>query len=1040
MKSPLYVTANVLVAFLCISSSFPRPLWGMPPAIASQASEAESPVATATIPGPLASFLRMAAISQKVSPEEVLPLLARNAAMQGYAGWHQNPQGVTEFLVLLRRYVQQARALQVLAGPEAVIRVSGCADAGVLLKVLGYRFRRDCGQDTILDTADAERAFLTIDSGFPLVDLEDSLRRGQPFTYSFPQSRVPLLFKNLSQLATKASSTKSKDPIDLLLHDPALARFYWAASRMDPDTRIALEKSSGLKKLIPFAAVLDFYGSYIYMRSGRIVVPGGPTAEPAWRNLVGASPDVPTEFVARLLAKDQGWLAAYFDALSRAGRTQQAYFTDPRRLPLFYSAHRGQSQEPNAYRPIFRPNPGLLLLVTSLHWEPNGEPTVPGNLELWKQILRQKGYAKIVRYWAKRTDCCNSPDQLVATMFGLSRLDTEHGPLELYLSLSELDAERSASQRLTPQTVRLLASKFEQFSNQFLIFSEFPDLNDASIQRFVEVLEAVDRIPNLTMRGNAMGILESTVGLWQILARQGQIPNPMLNESWQRLISPFGKNLSAAQLFDTSRDSLREVLKAATGKPDGSQDEIIDLLAGPPQTTPAGQQVHRDVANKIGSVLDGQRLVSLDTLLALGEGLNAVAQGKAEDSSLLPLAAELQEFEMPQPIFKSRERSEWAPGIYNNRHTELQMRTDLTKLIKSQFSPARLAEARGQLVPFVRDTLVGLNYAYYEPPGSEILHNNPLFVRSHDFSGETVLGYKLVWQAPELFGAGAAAGGGVHLVGSLSDLPYVLAVAEEDFIAPENVQALIWKEMVPWLLTSAILPRWWNVTGTELHAVALYQQAGEDLLAAAQQDEKLRHNLLDILSERMAPQRLSRLETALSTGHLKDMLPGIMPSETVFLTAEFSQRFPGNMEFWGAAGKELQDLSVHHPAEVTWQRLSQDFGVPHPVLARSYKPELLNLKPFPSFSGYSSRLLAESWDSTNLYWARLIDEKGYPPVVLNRLVPELTHRMIARIFATDLEDWPAVLRAMRETGEEFRLGKIAPLQVSDTASLTEKSH
>ncbi|HKN36610.1 MAG TPA: hypothetical protein VJX16_25485 [Terriglobales bacterium] len=997
-------------------------------------------MATATIPGPLASFLRMAGISQKVSPEEVLPLLARNAAMQGYVGWHQDGPATTEFLVLLRRYVQQARALSVLAGPEGVIRVSGCADAGPLLKILGYRFRRDCGPEMVLDTADPERAFLTIDSGFPLVDLEESLRRGTAFAYSFPQSQVPVLFKDISQMATKASSTKSRDPIDLLLHDPTLARFYWAVARMDPDTRIVLEKSSGLKKLIPFAAVLDFYGSYIYIRSGRIMVPGGPGTEPAWRNLVGASPDSPVDFVVRLLAKDQGWLAAYFDALSRVGRTQQAYFTDPHRLPLFYVALLGQNQEPNAYRPIFRPNPGLLLLVTRLHWEPNGEPSVPGDLEQWKQILRQRSGSKIVRYWAKKTDCCNSPDHLIATMFGLSRVDSENGLLQLYLLLSELDAQRSASQRLTPKTVRLLASTFERFSSQFLVFSEFPDLNNSSMQRLVEVLETVDRIPSPTMRGNAMGILESNVGLWQILARQGQIPNTALNESWQRVISPFGKNLSAAQLFDACLDSLRELLKSATGKSDLSQDEIVDLLAGPPQTDPMGQKVHRDLTNRIGAVLEGQRLVSLDTLLALGEGLNQVAQGKTQDTTLLPLAAELQEFEMPQPIFKSRERSEWAPGIYNNRHTELQMRTDLTKLIKSQFPAARLAEARGQLVPFVRDTLVGLNYAYYEPPGSEILHNNPLFVRSHDFSGETVFGYKAVWQAPELFGAGAAAGGGVHLVGSLSDLPYVLATAEEDFIAPENVQALIWKEMVPGLLASAVLTRWWNVTGTELHAVALYQLAGEELLAAAQQDEKLRRNLLDLLSERMEPQRLSRLQTALSAGHLGEVLPSIMPSDTFYLTAEFSQRFPGNMESWSAAGKELQDLSVRHPAEVAWQRLSQDFGVPHPVLTRSYKRELLNLKPFPAFEGYSSRLLAESWDSTNLYWARLLDEKGYSPVMLNRLVPELTHRMVAKIFATDLEDWPAVLRAMRETGEEFRRGKFAPVQVSDTASRTEKSY
>ncbi len=50
---------------------------------------------------------------------------------------------------------------------------------------------------------------------------------------------------------------------------------------------------------------------------------------------------------------------------------------------------------------------------------------------------------------------------------------------------------------------------------------------------------------------------------------------------------------------------------------------------------------------------------------------------------------------------------------------------------------------------------------------------------------------------------------------------------------------------------------------------------------------------------------------------------------------------------------------------------------------------------------------------------------GYSPVMLNRLVPELTRHMTAKIFATDLEDWPAMLRAMRETGEDLRQGKIA---------------
>jgi hypothetical protein len=130
----------------------------------------------------------------------------------------------------------------------------------------------------------------------------------------------------------------------------------------------------------------------------------------------------------------------------------------------------------------------------------------------------------------------------------------------------------------------------------------------------------------------------------------------------------------------------------------------------------------------------------------------------------------------------------------------------------------------------------------------------------------------------------------------------------------------------------------------------------------------------------------------------------------------------------------LETLCRKYPAEINWERLSQDFGVPHPILTQSYARELLNLKPFPAFEGYSSRLLAESWDSSNLYWARLADEMGYSPVMLNRLVPQLTRRMIEKIFATDFEDWPAILRAMRETGEEFRQGKIALVSAPGTAS------
>jgi len=433
-------------------------------------------------------------------------------------------------------------------------------------------------------------------------------------------------------------------------------------------------------------------------------------------------------------------------------------------------------------------------------------------------------------------------------------------------------------------------------------------------------------------------------------------------------------------------------------------------------------------------VMDGQRLVSLDTLMALGQGLNEKAQGKPVEDGLLNLAGQLREFEMPRPIFTSSERTEWAAGIYNNRHTDLQMRTDLTKVIRGPASRLQIEEARGQLASFLRDTLVGLNYAYYEPPGAQALHNNPLFVRSHDFSAETVGGMKTLWQAPQLFGEGSPAGGGAHLVGSLADLPYVLSEMEQDFIAPENVQALIWRELVPGLLTSAVLPRWWDVTRNELHAVTLYQRAGEELLQSAAGNDELRAKVMTVLSERMAPQTAEQIERSVRAHRVAEVLPRMMPADTFYLALEFRNRYPSDADVFGPAGHELDALSRQHPQEVSWERLSEHFGVPHPTLAQTYARELINVGPFPAFSGYSSRLLAESWDSGNLYWARLADEVGYSPAALNRLVPELTRRMVEKIFATDFEDWPALLRAMRETGDEFRQGKIASTFVNQAVS------
>src|SRR5260221_14730299 len=135
LKSSLCVG---ICLFVSVFTSAANPSSDNPTPSAQVPAPAPATRATVTIPGPLRSFLRMAGISQKISPEEVLPLLSRNVAVEGYEGGSRP----TEFLVLLRRYVVQARELAALAAhSDMVIRVTNCDDAKPLLSILGDRPR-----------------------------------------------------------------------------------------------------------------------------------------------------------------------------------------------------------------------------------------------------------------------------------------------------------------------------------------------------------------------------------------------------------------------------------------------------------------------------------------------------------------------------------------------------------------------------------------------------------------------------------------------------------------------------------------------------------------------------------------------------------------------------------------------------------------------------------------------------------------------------------------------------------------------------------
>jgi hypothetical protein len=969
--------------------------------------------ASIDVPGPIFSFARMAALSPDLPPSEVLPALARNIVTNGYQAVSANEAlEQTEFLKLLVRYLSQARELEKLAGPDKILKIDACESTatGDLLRVIGFRMRGGCGSDVVLETVNASRAFLTTDSGFPLAELEQALRTNRPFALDYHPTRIPVLY-GVPYWQSAKDKTQGEF-IDYFISDPSLARLYLGLSKLDPNTAGELRRAVPAQRLKIFAHVLDFFGGMFEIRDGRAVVPGGARAEKVWGELANVPPEKGAAFFEKLLATDDGWLASYFDALARIQGPVQTYLTEPERLKRFYQAIRGKVTSPGPARPVFRSNTDMLLLTTRLRLESNGRPHVPGSLDVWKNLFVNHPQGKYDAKLSKAANSWKDPDDVLEALFGLSRKVAENEPLKIFMALSDVDRGRAVP--LQTATIDRLAREYRTMSAQYPLFAEGSMLADATIVSFLDTAKSLNAIRDQGLRSDAVGSMQALAGLWQIFTRQGSIRTQDADAALAAILAPFGKIQSSREVFDAGQSGVQTLLKAANSPSNVSpQDRIIDLLAG---TAPAqASDTHDRLVQDMIRVFESQRLVSLSTLFEMADNLDSVSRGEKLNTQLASrLAARFTEIILPRSAMTGVEKNSQAYGYWSERHIDAQRRLNLRSSIEKAANDAqKLRDLRGQLTPFLRDTLVGFLYMHYAPPGAQVLHTNPLFVRSHDFIG--IQGANQTWRPTEVVGTGWPANAGGRLVGSLASLPYALAEAEQNFLIPTREQALIWGDLVPQILQSAVIPRWWNVTPVQLRWVGLHMAYAEMLLGEAALSDSRRKQVMGSLERYSSPGRRRAVEQSLAAGNIKGALENVLPSEMYLLASDLSG---GDQE--SGLARDIRRLAQEAPEQVSARAISRAFGTPKPTLANNYQPELLNLRTFPTLMGYSSRILAESWESNLLYYAALADEIHAQPAELNVLVPEWTQKTVEQIFATHLEDWPALLRSLRVVGDSVR--------------------
>lgn len=974
-----------------------------------------APGITAAIPGPFRSFARMAAISPDAAPDEILPALARNVVTNGYQASHSNEAlEQTEYLKLVHRYLSQARELEKLAGDGGIIQIENCDSPVVaeLLRTLGFRMRGGCGAEVVLETVNAARAFLTTDSGFPLNKLEQALRTNHPFSYDFHATAVPVMF-GTQFWSGGAKDKDAGDFLEALISDPAQCRLYLGLAKLDPATADGLRAAIPYSRLKAFAHVLDFFGSMFVIRDGKAVVPGGARSAAVWGELTGASPDKGTDFFDKLLAKDDGWLASLYDAIARIRGPVQDYLTDPIRMKRFYTAVRGRITSPGPARPVFRANTDMMLFTTRLQVDPNGKPHIPGNLEVWKTLFTNHPQGKYDGKLTRLATSWKEPDDVLEALFALCRKTVENEPLKIFMAISDLDRGRPAP--LEPATVDKLARAYHDFGAQFPLFAESHSLSDHAMVQFLEIAENIAHMHDMAFKADVAGTLQSITSLWQILVRQQTIPEAQADAAFVAVIAPFAQLHSNRELFDAGRAGIQKLMAARTGPASAvTQAGLVGMLSGPET---ANAETREEMIQGMMRILEAQRAIPLETLLDFADNLESVSKGSKLNATLVAkLASRINDIPLPRAPLTSNEVNAMGYGYWTDRHVDSQRKLNLRLAVERAAGDGeKLKDIRGQLAPLLRDSLLAFSYAYYAPPGAQILYTNPLFVRSHDFLG--MAASPTTWRTTEVYGTGWPSNGGGRLVGSLATLPYGLAEAEQNFLIPVHTQALIWGDLVPQIILSAKTPRWWNVTPLQLHWVGLHLRYGRELFGEAAFDETLRGQVADAFAQAAAPVRASAVRELLAQGMVAEAVNRATPSELFQVARELA---PGRAGGSSSLLAEIRRLAESAPAEANYAAVSRAFGTPKPTLANSYQPELLNLRTFPTLMGYSSRIMAESWESNNLYWAALADELSVPPAELNVRIPEWTQRLVEAIFASHLEDWPALLKSLRQVGDDVR--------------------
>src|SRR3954471_11311196 len=210
--------------------------------------------------------------------------------------------------------------------------------------------------------------------------------------------RVPLpLTPQIWSDVILRTSVDDRNVVSAILKDSPASFLYYGLSALDDETLQWVPTSRDtLLAFRKHPEVFAAFGRSIRVHDGRVMVPGGSDAEPAWRSVITADPSSPASFVERLISGD-GRLAFLYDVVVHLDETHQRFALglaapstsrEARLHSLLTVFSTAAPEWKPAERPFSRPPFDGAILLSTIAVASTGDAAPPMMRRLWDRVFR----------------------------------------------------------------------------------------------------------------------------------------------------------------------------------------------------------------------------------------------------------------------------------------------------------------------------------------------------------------------------------------------------------------------------------------------------------------------------------------------------------------------------------------------------------------------------------------------------------------------------------------------------------------------------